>query len=166
MRVEKATTVYYRRDTSDKVYCLWLIEVRPGQYITQYAFGRRGASLKYGAKTSGLAPRWKAETAFNDALNKELRQGYQFGPTIEKPPDYYLADAVVQVSGGPRVEPASVPAKPSELEQQLKIALQRLGADAVAALLGGVAVTPKQQSTPAMGRFDRKPKRAITFNDD
>ncbi|WP_343669905.1 HEAT repeat domain-containing protein [Chitinophaga sp.] len=76
MRFVKQTVLYFKEGTSDKTYEIDLCETGPGQYIVNFRYGKRGASLKEGSKTATPVSQEEA-TAIFDALEKEKRsKGY------------------------------------------------------------------------------------------
>ncbi|MGE8556708.1 MAG: WGR domain-containing protein [Chryseobacterium jejuense] len=77
MRIIKQSKLFFHEGKSDKVYEIDLCEINPDAFIVNFRYGRRGATLKEGTKTSEFVSKEKAENIF-DQLEKEKRnKGYQ-----------------------------------------------------------------------------------------
>lgn len=68
--------LYYREDTSDKVYLCEIVEVIGG-YAVDFAYGRRGAKLAGGTKTSGPVSYEKAEAVYSKIVREKINKGYR-----------------------------------------------------------------------------------------
>ncbi len=75
MNVVKQIILHYREGNSDKVYEVDLCEA-DGLYVVRFRYGRRGASLKEGTKTSRAVARDEAERVFDDLVSSKLKKGY------------------------------------------------------------------------------------------
>src|SRR6185436_14110631 len=64
---------------SDKVYEVDLVEVASGQYVVNFRYGRRGATLRDGTKTAVPVPLEKARAIFAELVAEKTRGGYQSG---------------------------------------------------------------------------------------
>ena len=69
------TTLYYKQDRSDKVYKASL-EEKDGEYIVNFAYGRRGATLKTGTKTQTAVPYEKAKKIYDKLVLSKSSKGY------------------------------------------------------------------------------------------
>jgi len=74
MKPEKIT-LFYRQEKSDKVYKAAL-EEKEGQFIVNFAFGRRGATLKTGTKTQAPVPYEKAKKIYDKLVHTKAAKGY------------------------------------------------------------------------------------------
>lgn len=76
MKFVRNVKLFFREGNSDKTYEIDLCEVGPDQYIVNFRYGKRGANLKEGTKTTTPVPLAAANSIF-DALEKEKRsKGY------------------------------------------------------------------------------------------
>jgi hypothetical protein len=76
VRVIDQARLWFREGTSDKVYEVDLVEVATGQYVVNFRFGRRGAALKDGTKTSLPVSLEKARGIFQKLVDEKLAGGY------------------------------------------------------------------------------------------
>ena len=81
-------TLYFKQEKSDKIYKAAL-EEKEGQYVVNFAYGRRGATLKTGTKTSSPVPYEKAKKIYDKLVNDKSTKGYI--PT-EDATNYVYAD--------------------------------------------------------------------------
>ena len=72
--------LYYQGGGSDKVYQASLEGTNNAGYIVKFAFGRRGAFLKEGAKTSGPLSYSEAKEIYDDLVHSKEAKGYSAGP--------------------------------------------------------------------------------------
>ena len=72
--------LYYQGGGSDKVYQVSLEGTNNAGYIVKFAFGRRGAFLKEGTKTSGPVPYSEAKEIYDDLVHIKEAKGYSPGP--------------------------------------------------------------------------------------
>ncbi|HTL37055.1 MAG TPA: hypothetical protein VL326_28165 [Kofleriaceae bacterium] len=88
MRVIDQARLWFREGTSDKVYEVDLVEVAVGQYVVNFRFGRRGAALKDGTKTSLPVTMDKARGIFTKLVDEKLAGGYAHAgqPAPPRPP--------------------------------------------------------------------------------
>jgi predicted DNA-binding WGR domain protein len=86
MKLLKQTTLHYREGASDKVYQVDLCEVGPGRGVVNFRYGRRGGSLKEGAKTVAPVSVAEAEKIFSDLVSSKIKKGYREAGEIEMPP--------------------------------------------------------------------------------
>jgi len=71
-------TLYYREGSSDKVYQA-AIEEKWGGYVVNFAYGRRGATLTAGTKTSTPIAYEKAKALFEKLVAEKMAKGYTPG---------------------------------------------------------------------------------------
>ena len=71
-------TLYFRNATSDKVYFIELKESGDG-YVVDFAYGRRGSTLKTGTKTQKPVPYAEAKEVYNRLLAEKTSKGYSPG---------------------------------------------------------------------------------------
>jgi predicted DNA-binding WGR domain protein len=77
MKLIQKTRLVFREGKSDKVYEVDLCEVGADQFVVNFRYGRRGASLKEGTKTSAPVARAKAEKTFADLVQSKVSKGYR-----------------------------------------------------------------------------------------
>ncbi len=77
MKVIKKITLHYQDDRSDKIYEVDLFEVREGQYMVNFHYGRRGSQLRNGIKTNGYVSLAEAEKVFNQLVQEKIKGGYR-----------------------------------------------------------------------------------------
>lgn len=77
MKLIKQTTLVYREGGSDKIYEVDLCEVSADSYVVNFRYGRRGSSLKEGAKTVAAVARLAADKIFQDLVDAKTRKGYR-----------------------------------------------------------------------------------------
>ncbi|NIG56298.1 WGR domain-containing protein [Chitinophaga sp. Cy-1792] len=76
MKFVRNVKLFFREGNSDKTYEIDLCELAPDQYVVNFRYGKRGAALKEGTKTTSPVNLASATTIF-DALEKEKRsKGY------------------------------------------------------------------------------------------
>jgi len=78
MKIIQQVTLYYREGSSDKVYQAQLNSVEGGHTVT-FAYGRRGSTLKDGAKTAEPVTLDKAEKIYNKLVSEKVAKGYTRG---------------------------------------------------------------------------------------
>jgi predicted DNA-binding WGR domain protein len=88
-------TLYYRNGSSDKEYRVW-IEAKDDGWIVNYAWGRRGASLSTGTKTSTPVEYAAALKVFDKLVSEKTGKGYS---PVEAGTPYQHTDKAKQVSG-------------------------------------------------------------------
>ena len=71
-------TLYYREGSSDKVYQA-AIEPKDGGYVVNFAYGRRGATLTTGTKTSAPVAYQKAKALCDKLVAEKMAKGYTPG---------------------------------------------------------------------------------------
>jgi len=75
---EETLTLYYRDGGSDKVYQV-VINSEGDGFIVNFAFGRRGATLQTGTKTSKPVAYESAKKIFDQLVRSKLAKGYTIG---------------------------------------------------------------------------------------
>ncbi len=81
MKLIQQTRLVFQEGRSDKVYEVDLCEVGANQYTVSFRYGRRGSTLKEGAKTAKPLPRQQAEKIFNDLVESKTKKGYRNADT-------------------------------------------------------------------------------------
>ncbi len=76
MKLVKQTILHFREGTSDKVYEVDLCEVGAGQFVVNFRYGRRGATLRDGSKTVLAVDRAKADSVFDKLVLSKTKKGY------------------------------------------------------------------------------------------
>jgi bifunctional non-homologous end joining protein LigD len=76
--VEESVTLYFKEGKSDKVYQASLQEV-DGGFTVDYAFGRRGTTLKTETKTKEPLDYEKAKKVYDDLIKNKMAKGYTPG---------------------------------------------------------------------------------------
>ena len=77
MQLIKRTTLHYREGTSDKVYEVDLCQIGENRYVVNFRYGRRGATLKEGVKTTQPVPLAEAQKIFDKLVGEKTKKGYQ-----------------------------------------------------------------------------------------
>ena len=73
---EKSASLWFKEGSSDKVYqCT--IEKSDGGYVVNFQYGRRGAALTSGSKTTSPVPLEKAESIFDKLVREKTSKGYR-----------------------------------------------------------------------------------------
>ncbi len=75
----ETVTLYYREGSSDKVYQA-RIEPQGELFVVTFAFGRRGALLQTGTKTSSPVDYQTAKNTYDKLVREKLAKGYTPGP--------------------------------------------------------------------------------------
>jgi hypothetical protein len=88
--VVEAHSLYYsdidRGGKSDKVYCLWLIQLPDtDRYTVQYGFGKRTGAIRHGFMFTAPVPLWEAMAALRTQMGHKIMEGYKKGPQMGKP---------------------------------------------------------------------------------
>jgi predicted DNA-binding WGR domain protein len=76
MKLIKRTTLHYREGTSDKVYEVDICQTGEAQYVVNFRYGKRGATLKEGVKTTQAVPLPEAERVFDKLVQEKTKKGY------------------------------------------------------------------------------------------
>ena len=77
MKLIQQTSLHFREGNSDKVYEIDLCEVGTNVYVVNFRYGRRGANLKEGTKTTSPVTRAEADKAFQALVNEKTKKGYR-----------------------------------------------------------------------------------------
>ena len=76
--LEESVTLYFQKGKSDKVYQAFLQEV-DGGFTVNYAFGRRGTTLKTETKTKESLDYDKAKKIYDNLVKSKMAKGYTQG---------------------------------------------------------------------------------------
>jgi bifunctional non-homologous end joining protein LigD len=74
-----SVTLYYRQGSSDKVYQAWVAPKGSDRYAVEFAYGRRGGTLKTGTKTREPVTHGKAHTMLWKLVRQKMDKGYTPG---------------------------------------------------------------------------------------
>jgi bifunctional non-homologous end joining protein LigD len=74
-----SVTLYYRQGSSDKVYQAWVAPKGSDRYAVEFAYGRRGSTLKTGMKTKEPVTHGKAHTMLWKLVRQKMAKGYTPG---------------------------------------------------------------------------------------
>ena len=77
----QSTTLFFRQGSSDKIYQAAIEEVTGDNdaFLVNFAYGRRGSTLKTGTKTQKPVTREKATTIFDKLITSKQAKGYSPG---------------------------------------------------------------------------------------
>ena len=103
--------LYYQGGGSDKVYQASLEGTNNAGYIVRFAFGRRGAFLKEGTKTSSPLPYPEAKEVYDELVRSKEAKGYSKGPHYNNGihPPVATAPTATKASKAVSVPVASIP---------------------------------------------------------
>ena len=76
MKTIKKTLLHYQKGTSNKVYNVYLIEVSSGNYLVNFEYGRFGATLREGSKTSIPVDLIKAQKIYDSLVVSKMNKDY------------------------------------------------------------------------------------------
>ncbi len=85
MKLIKRKTLHYQKDSSDKVYEVDLCEVAEDKYLVNFRYGRRGANLKEGTKTTQPVALKKAQQVFDKLVGEKTKKGYVDVSAVSSP---------------------------------------------------------------------------------
>ena len=74
-----AVALHYRQGSSDKVYQARIAPAGGGLFTVEFAYGRRGSTLKTGTKTQDPVTREQARAVFEKLVRQKLAKGYTRG---------------------------------------------------------------------------------------
>lgn len=77
MRLIRQANLAYQQGNSDKVYEVDLCEVGPDQFVVNFRYGRRGATLRDGTKTATAVSESAAVSIFEELVASKEAKGYQ-----------------------------------------------------------------------------------------
>jgi len=72
-------TLYYREGSSDKVYQAWVAPAAEGLYTVEFAYGRRGSTLKTGTKTQQPLSHNETHQILWKLVRQKMDKGYTPG---------------------------------------------------------------------------------------
>lgn len=88
---EENISLYYKQERSDKIYKASLAK-QNGMYLVNFAYGRRGATLKTGTKTQVPIDYDKAKKIYDKLVLSKMAKGYQ--PNEDDSDYVYTSDQV------------------------------------------------------------------------
>jgi len=77
MSVIESANLYYKEGASDKVYHATIEDIG-GNYVVNFAYGRRGSALKTGSKTNSPTSLNEAKSIFTNLIKEKTSKGYQY----------------------------------------------------------------------------------------
>jgi len=89
-------TLYFKQGSSDKVYNVSLEEVEHNRFVVNFAYGRRGATLKTGTKTKTPVDYASAKKLYDKLVKSKTAEGYVPGAAG---PQYVHTDADTRDTG-------------------------------------------------------------------
>ena len=89
-------TLFYKQERSDKVYKVSL-EESEDKYLVNFAYGRRGATLKTGTKTQTAVEYEKAKKIYDKLVLSKSAKGYV--PDEDATPTAYMVDSEQRKTG-------------------------------------------------------------------
>ena len=89
-------TLFYKQEKSDKVYKVSL-EESEDKYLVNFAYGRRGATLKTGTKTQSTVEYEKAKKIYDKLVLSKSAKGYV--PDEDATPTAYMVDTEQRKTG-------------------------------------------------------------------
>src|SRR4030042_2054662 len=89
-------TLYFKQGSSDKVYQASLEEVEYNRFVVNFAYGRRGATLKTGTKTQTPVDYASAKKIYDKLVKSKTAEGYAPGA---EGPQYVHTDADTRDTG-------------------------------------------------------------------
>lgn len=76
MKLVKQKRLHFQEGGSDKIYEVDLCEVGDNEYLVNFRYGRRGATLTEGTKTVSPIDRDKADKLFDKLVEEKAKKGY------------------------------------------------------------------------------------------
>jgi len=77
MKTIKKTLLHFQQGTSNKVYNVYLIELSSGEYLVNFEYGRYGATLREGTKTSSPVALEKAQKLYDSLVVSKVNKNYK-----------------------------------------------------------------------------------------
>jgi predicted DNA-binding WGR domain protein len=75
MKLVRQTKLHFKEGNSDKVYEVDLCEIG-GNFVVNFRYGRKGAELKEGTKTTSPVSQVEAEKVFQKLVDEKTKKGY------------------------------------------------------------------------------------------
>ena len=145
MQLIKQVSLWFQEGASDKVYEVDLCEVGAGKFVVNFRYGRRGATLKDGTKTTLPVTEAEALKIYNQLANSKKKEGYQevssYGGETTQPIDFQNITTPVEEVSANTTNTAAPPysklekhvldclkeaAKPQGLGKDVKWSLSRI----------------------------------------
>jgi len=89
-------TLYFKKGTSDKVYTASIEEAGTGSFVVNFAYGRRGATLKTGTKTKNPVDYDSAKKIYDKLVKSKTAKGYKPGKAGPQYTDNDTKDTGIQ----------------------------------------------------------------------
>ncbi|MDB4265525.1 WGR domain-containing protein, partial [bacterium] len=103
MKLVRQTKLAFQEGASDKVYEVDLCEASEGEFIVNFRYGRRGASLREGTKTPFPESLVKAENIFAALVAEKTKKGYLINGESGGPAEIPKVAEVPSAVDNPRV---------------------------------------------------------------
>ncbi len=88
MKLVRQTKLHFKEGNSDKVYEVDLCEI-DARFVVNFRYGRKGAELKEGSKTTSPVSQTEAEKVFQKLVDEKTKKGYHVvgsnAETVDKP---------------------------------------------------------------------------------
>lgn len=112
MKLIEQSKLFFKQGNSDKVYEIDLCEVGTDLYVVNFRYGKRGANLKDGTKTSSPVGRIKAQAVFTALETEKTKKGYKKEAKANEPKKE-------------KVFPTSISSKEEAILQRLREAVNK-----------------------------------------
>jgi len=76
MKTIKKTLLHYQKGTSNKVYNVYLIQLRASEYLVNFEYGRYASTLREGTKTSSGVTLERAQKLFDSLVVSKMNKDY------------------------------------------------------------------------------------------
>ena len=73
----RQASLFFKNETSDKVYEIEISQVNESQYVVNFRYGRRGVYLTEGTKTLQAVSLEAAQTIYNKVVGSKIKKGYK-----------------------------------------------------------------------------------------
>ena len=80
MKIIDQSVLYFKQGSSDKVYEVDLLELATDSFVVNFRYGRRGAALRSGTKTSLPVDEKKARNIYDALVKSKMDKGYSKNP--------------------------------------------------------------------------------------
>ena len=84
VKLIQQTILHFQQGNSDKIYEIDLCEITQNEYVVNFQYGRRGASLREGTKTVFPVPLDEAQKVFEDLAQSKIKKGYKVGQSLDE----------------------------------------------------------------------------------
>lgn len=128
MKLLTQTVLVFVEGKSEKVYEVDLCEVGTGQFVVNFRYGKKGATLKDGSKTVAPVGRAEADRVFQKLVQSKVEQGYVREEEAAAVRARATAQATSHATGStPRTAPRGAGSSDAGIEARKRAILERLG---------------------------------------